>query len=519
MRHPFWPRSIHIPIFFLVYVTLLVVPLTVLFLLKQPLMGLFGVDWWIVPFSVTMASALITPLLYVGLLRKIQEQILERQKQYQQKFLQAAQGMTLIKEMRRLLNLVVHILTRIVGVEQASLWLLEKKSERFVLQAFRGALGFDGDHTIGINQPLVQHLAHQKDPIVREGLRAMSLNGRVKYLQPIAEEMDRIGAAIIIPSFAGEKLLGFIALGPKKSKQPYSGQDLEVFEVMASQAALAIENAQFYEELQRTQTDLFQTAKMASLGYMAGGMSHQINNRFHVLTILAGTLRSDMKDVDPLTAERERVKKLWDKALDTLTKLEDNALRGGDIVKTLLRFSRPPGEYKPITIKQILSTAWGMAQFRVDSNTMDYTEQAPDDLPSVKGDLNQLADCCFNLITNAHDAIQKKAELIQGKSLPPGPEDPSPFRGRLEVRVKAEQADGKRWVILEFKDNGIGMSPQELESLFVPFFTTKATSQKGTGLGLYVIQRIIERYGGEVTAGSKYGVGTSFVLRIPAFQG
>ncbi len=516
---PFWPRSGHLPGFYLAYLALLVAPVVILLLLKQPLMGLFGADWWMVPFSLMMASAMITPVLYVGLRRRVQEQILERQRQYQQKFLQAAQGMTLIKEMRRLLNLIVHILTRTVGVEQASLWLLEKKTERFVVQAFRGTLGFNGDYTIGVGQPLVQHLAHQKDPVVRDKLPAASANGKVKYLQPVGEEMDRIGAAIIIPSFVGEKLLGFMALGPKKSKQPYSGQDLEVFEVMASQAALAIENAQFYEELQQTQTDLFQTAKMASLGYMAGGMSHQINNRFHVLTILAGTLKSMMKDVDPVTAGRERVKELWDRALDTMTKLEDNALRGGDIVKTLLRFSRPSGEYKPITAKQILSTAREVVQFRVDLNTMDYTEQVPDELPPVKGDLNQLADCCFNLITNAHDAIQKKTELIQSESLPPGPEDPSPFRGQLLIRSKAEQTDGKKWVILEFKDNGIGMSPQELESLFVPFFTTKATSQKGTGLGLYVIQRVIERHGGKVDARSKYGVGATFVLRLPAYEG
>ena len=64
--------------------------------------------------------------------------------------------------------------------------------------------------------------------------------------------------------------------------------------------------------------------------------------------------------------------------------------------------------------------------------------------------------------------------------------------------------------------HGTGMTPQELENLFVPFFTTKATAQKGTGLGLYVIQRIMERHGGTITAASKPGAGTTFKLRLPA---
>jgi signal transduction histidine kinase len=62
------------------------------------------------------------------------------------------------------------------------------------------------------------------------------------------------------------------------------------------------------------------------------------------------------------------------------------------------------------------------------------------------------------------------------------------------------------------------MSGQELGNLFTPFFTTKATSQKGTGLGLYVIQRIIERHEGTITASSTYGVGTRFTLRLPAIE-
>lgn len=518
MNRLLWsPRSAHLWLFF-AYAALLVLPMALLFVPKPILLAWFGQGWWIVPFSVTLSTALIAPFVYVSLQRRVQEQIQERRRQVQQTFLHAAHGMTLIKETHRLLNLIVHILTRTVGVEEASLWLLEKKSRQFKVQASRGQLPFHEEYAIAVNQPFIQYLVRLRNPLpIQEELKKAVTNGRLKYLIPVVEEMNRIKAAIVIPSFVGGKLLGFVAMGPKKSGQPYTPQDLEGFEVMANQAALAIENAQFYEELQRTQADLFQTGKMATLGHMAGGMSHQINNRFHVLSILAGTMKSAIRDLDPTKSlEAEKIKELWAKTLETFDKIEENALRGGDIVKTMLRFSRPAQEYQWVEIPQVLETAREVAQFRVNFHQIDLVQQMPEDLPPIKGDLNQLADSIFNLISNAYDATQKKAELIQTKQLPLAPEDPYPFHGRVQVRARAENLDGKSWVALEFRDNGIGMSPQELENLFIPFFTTKASSQKGTGLGLYVIQRIIERHGGTISATSAYGVGTCFTIRLPA---
>lgn len=516
MRNPFRSSSVHIPLFVVVYLVLLGIPMAISFLSKPYLMKLFGYEWWQVPLWTALTCALIAPFVYVSLQRQAQQQIMERQRQFQQILIQATQGMTLIKEMQRLLDLIIHILTRAVGVEHASLWLLDESERQFTMQAARGAHNLSGNPVMETSQPLVQYLMLQKEPILREHLKDALVNGRSKYLLPVVDDMNRLEAAVIIPSIVGKKLLGFVAMSQKKSGQPYSPEDLEIFEVMANQAALAIENAQFYEQLQRTQADLFQTAKMASLGYMAGGMSHQINNRFHVLTILAGTMKSVLKDMDPATVEAERLKGLWEKMLETFTKIEQNALQGGDIVKTLLRFSRPAKEYRVVSVSEILATAREIAQFRVNFSTIDLIQEVPEGLPLINGDLNQLADGLFNLLSNAFDAIQKKEELIQANQLPKGPKDPSPFKGKIYLRVWSEPRDGKPEVGLEFQDNGIGMTPQQLENLFVPFFTTKASSQKGTGLGLYVIHRIIEQHGGKITASSTYGVGSTLTITLPA---
>ncbi len=436
------------------------------------------------------------------------------QRRYQSVLRQAAQGMTLIKDLHKLLNLVAHLLTQKVRIRHAAIYLWDPQMKKFIPSVARQWPVKDPEF-FSREHPLIEYLHWHRTPIVAEEL-ALQARGGAKELQPVVNALKGIEAAVIVPSFTEDRCEGFLLLGDKASGALFSTDDLQVFQVLASQAALAIENAQFYEELKRTQTDLFQTAKMASLGHMAGGMSHQINNRFHVLTILAGTLRSVMKDTDPKTIDKEKLQELWDKTVETLSKLEDNALRGGDIVKTLLRFSRPAGEYKLVTVAQILSTAKEVSQFRVNMGAIDFIEEIPQGLPEVKGDLNQLADCCFNLMTNAYDAVQRKGTQIQESQISPSPNDPSPFRGKIWVRARTEKKEERTWVVLELQDNGTGMSPQELENLFVPFFTTKATAQKGTGLGLYVIQRIMERHGGTISAAAKQGVGTTFTLRMPA---
>ena len=243
---------------------------------------------------------------------------------------------------------------------------------------------------------------------------------------------------------------------------------------------------------------------MASLGQMAGGMSHQINNRFYVLTILAGTMKASLQAA-AVEQMRPELQDLVQKSIATFQKIEDNAIRGGDIVKTLLRFSRPTrGDQKATSIQEMVETALDVVQYKINLAELDFAKEYDEGLPLVHGNLNQLADSLFNLFSNAYDAIQAKIERLK----------PEGYRG--SIRVQAKQVNGK--VELTITDNGIGMSQQEVSQLFIPFFTTKATSEKGTGLGLFIIKRVIEHHGGTIRATSRFGEGTSFIITMPAAQ-
>jgi len=443
------------------------------------------------------------PFVYIALQRRAADRLLSEQRRYQTVLRQAAQGMTLIKEMDRLLNLVVHILTRTVRISHSAVYLLDTEGKTYVLRARRGTFGIEVGHAMPVGSPLIAELVRQRGAIVQEELKLqIQSGGEAARLVAAEGAMGAIQAAVVVPSFVEDTLIGFLVLGEKRSGRAYSQDDLQVFEVLASQAALAIENAQFYDELQRTQADLFQTAKMATLGQMAGGMSHQINNRFYVLTILAGTMKAALNALNLDTADRE-IREMIAKATVTFQKIEDNAIRGGDIVKTLLRFSRPTrGDQKPIAIQEIVDTALDVVQYKIKLEDLDFSKEYEPDLPMIQGNVNQLADSLFNLFSNAYDAIQSKQERLK----------PPDYRGAITVRARA----GSGRVTLTIRDNGIGMTPQEASQLFIPFFTTKATSEKGTGLGLFIIKRIVEHHGGQIRATSQFGEGTTFTMTLPA---
>jgi signal transduction histidine kinase len=105
--------------------------------------------------------------------------------------------------------------------------------------------------------------------------------------------------------------------------------------------------------------------------------------------------------------------------------------------------------------------------------------------------------------------------MIRLNRLTLSPQDPSPYRGRLKIRAYQDRRHGKDVILMELADNGIGMTPDELERLFAPFSIAKGIRPKGTDLSLYVIHRIVEQHGGAIFAESQWGVGTTFTLQLP----
>lgn len=502
-------------VFMAVYVLALGGPLLAALALQPRLERFLGPRWWV--WLLIAYAVLATAAHYANLYlqRLAENRFLSEQRRYQATLRQASEGMTRIRQLSRLLKLTAGILSRAVGLTHVSIYLQDGETKRYVQQVAKGTEGPTGGLGLELDDPLIKYLLVHKNAIVLEEFHIQRQQAEDPGLREVEASLRRLGAALVIPSFVHDQLLGFVVMGAKRSGQVYTDDDIKVLMTLANQAALAIENARFYETEKERQAEMFHTAQLASLGTMAGSMSHQINNRFYVESVVAGAQRTLWQEVD-LTGVPEHVRELAQKTIVAFQKIETDAIRGGDIAKTLLNFSKP-GKMDRTAFPEIIKLATDLAQYRVKFEEIDFESVVSNPSPPLDGNKNQLTEVFYNLMSNAYDAIKSKEQKIKEGQLTllAG----QGYKGKLAVSATSTSKDGADWLQVVVHDNGIGVKQEDLARLFIPFFTTKATAEKGTGLGLYVIKKIIENHGGRVEVNSVYGEGTTFTIHLPAVKG
>ncbi len=242
-------------------------------------------------------------------------------------------------------------------------------------------------------------------------------------------------------------------------------------------ARLLTRSEQSVENLQRLQTQLVQTEKLVSLGQLAAGAAHEINNP---LAAILGF--SDLLADDP---------SLTDKARATAAKIRDQARRTKTLVGNLLSFARQvPPERTLLDINTVVTNAIQLRS--LDRSTKTRVElQLESVLPGVRGDGNQLMQVFFNLINNAIDAM----ESHEG--------------GVLTVKTARDRGS----VIILFSDTGPGI--KEPHRVFDPFYTTKPVG-KGTGLGLSICFGIVQEHAGKIMCYNAQTGGAVFRVELPA---
>lgn len=488
-------------IFVVVYTIVLGIPFVTAPILKDYFIDFLGSQWWMMPLILMALLATIGPFLYIYLQRKAEDQLLKEQRRYQNTLKQASVGMTRIRELRKLLDLIAHIVTKTVRISYAAIYLLNEDTNEYVVQVSRDK-GRIPLSKISSNNPLIQWIMLRHDPLIYEEIKRMTEDTNNSVYKYAEENMRMLTASVIIPCFLENKLIGFFVLGDKISGEIYTAEDLSVFQVLASQAALAIENAEFYEEAKEMQVQIAQAEKMATVGTMADGLSHQINNRFHALSLIAGDTIDTIKMTDTANCTPE-VRDMIKQISYALDRIQSNVMQGGEVVKGILKYTRKGEEaFEVISLDQILDGTLDMVQYKVKLSEIDIIRNYSKETPKIKGNLVQLQEAFFNFIDNGYDAIVERRDTLKEQG----------YRGR--IGIFAEPKDKYLEVIVE--DNGMGVKEDNIKKVFTPFFTTKISARKGTGLGLYVIKRIItDTHKGKINFESDYKVGTRFILELP----
>jgi two-component system cell cycle sensor histidine kinase/response regulator CckA len=244
-------------------------------------------------------------------------------------------------------------------------------------------------------------------------------------------------------------------------------------------------------QYKREQAKRYRDQRMESLGMLAGGIAHDLNNVLTPILITAQLLAADEED------DQRRA------LLDTM---QSGVERGADMIRQVLSFAR--GEEVQRALVDVGALVDQLHSFARRSlpPAIRLETDAPADLWNVTGDGTQLLQVLMNLVTNARDAMAGEGVLtIRTRN---ATDDDGPDGAPVDASVHG-------WVVVEVEDTGCGMDQATIDRLFEPFFTTKPIGS-GTGLGLSTSLAIAQGHGGDIDVYSERGRGTRFRLRLPA---
>ncbi len=239
---------------------------------------------------------------------------------------------------------------------------------------------------------------------------------------------------------------------------------------------------------------LIRAGRLAEIGEMAAGFAHEINNPLQIIKsehALVSMILADLKEKD-LLKESEDVAEME----DSIHQIKHQVDRCAEITQAILKFGRKTEPViKDIDLHAFIPEVIAMVAKKASVHGIHVEQHISDALSPIHADPGQLQQVVVNLLNNAIDAIIARHGAAGG-----------------ELRIEAESDTDQ--VEIRVRDNGIGISPENMKKIFTPFFTTKPVG-KGTGLGLSMCYGIVDKMGGKMSVSSQPNSGTTFTIRIP----
>ena len=400
--------------------------------------------------------------------------------EYHKTLREASLGMIRIRELGKLLNLIVTIITKHVRVKQAAIFIYDKETNTYVVKASRGRLKIPKNYLkITQHNHLLKYLLKTKDSIVCEELKLIFKQNPSTQLKGVIEELDNIEVSICVPSFLKGKLIGFLLLGEKLSGEMYSREDMSLFNTLAMQAGFAIENAQAYEELSRTKDRLFEAEKFASIGRLAGGIAHEIKNPLASIKTFTAYLNRKFDDPE----FRSKFQRIVGSEVDRIN----------HIVEQLVNYAHPKSlQLEKTDIHKIIEETLNLLENELKKESIKVKTDYFSNGTILSVDPEQVKQVFLNLFLNSIQAMEHN-------------------NGKLkELKVSTYRQNGCLKVVVS--DTGGGISPEKVALIFDPFFTTK---ESGCGLGLSIVKSIVESHRGKISVKSELNQGTAFCISLP----
>ena len=390
-----------------------------------------------------------------------------------------------------ILRLVLEGVTKNIGFDRARLYLLNEKRD---LLECKMAVGVDVEKIKGIELPLDPEVSVVSRSVIEKKPFVIPDAMNDPRVNPLLKRKFNLHSLVVIPLLAKDKALGAIAADHVEPGRKLTQETLDSVMAFAQQAALAIQNASRYQELRnfsqkmeekiqkmtadlrKTEAQLIRSEKLAALGQLAAGIAHEIRNPLTSINILIHALLEKFPSENP---QRQDLKVI-----------EEEIHRIDEILDQFLRFAKPAPPFlektDPLSIfEEILLLL--RPQIEKEKITVHKEFQS---LPMVLMDREQIKQAMLNLLLNAIQAMPQGGPLI----------------------LSGRNSEEGQWVELSIRDSGVGISEEDLNRLFDPFFSTK---EGGIGLGLSITHRIIDQHHGKIEVASKPGEGTVFTVWLP----
>jgi signal transduction histidine kinase/tetratricopeptide (TPR) repeat protein len=330
---------------------------------------------------------------------------------------------------------------------------------------------------------------------------------------PTPKEGSQAVSLIYLPLKIKERILGVITV-QSFEKNAYSDYHLFMLRNIAIYTAIALENAEAYEKLnqtltslKKTQTQLIQAEKMASLGELTAGIAHEIQNPLNFVNnfseVNAELIEEMEQEIDK--GNFKEVKEITQVIKENAQKINHHGKRADAIVKGMLQHSRSSSGQKELTDINILADEYLRLSYhglRAKDKSFNATFKTDFDEKIQKVNVvpQDIGRVILNLLTNAFYSVTEKKKQLNGGYEP---------TVSVSTRMVADKIE------MKVKDNGVGIPQKVLDKIYQPFFTTKPGGQ-GTGLGLSLSYEIITKgHGGEMLVDTKEGEFAEFTILIP----
>lgn len=377
---------------------------------------------------------------------------------------------------------IVSTLAETLEAKTASLYILNNQKMGYVCVSAHGLGKRHRRLPFKAGDVLPQCLSERQRALVRDDLEPVKELSATNSLVAIFDELE---ADVCLPLINKGCLIGFCTLGPRM--RSYSDGDIEFLETLSrKQLATAVQYGMLYEELKAAQRDLQRTHRLRSLETMAAGFAHEIRNPLTSIKAFL-QLAPDRKDDEEFITGFSQI------ACEDVERIER-------LIKEILDYARDKNpELTKQDVNEIISGVSHLIDVKAEQVHVLIHKELPEGVPHVMVDRQQIKQVLLNLFMNALDAMAPKG-------------------GTLLVQTRHIIApSGRQWVQIEVTDTGCGISSKDLDHIFDPFYTTKHESaeREGTGLGLTIVNQIIQDHHGYIEVESTAGQGTTFFINLP----